>query len=459
MSENKNIVIQQNNRTDYDKLHPEVYDKNVNLSTENASVWGNTLEDALPKIAEMKDNQWEIGDLRYTVKNDLGEKWLLCDGEVYSKELYVKLGQYIGTDSPCVKYKNQQSFPKFDKDNFILFDVFYYENDYYFVGKISGSNNLSTVYVSHGKDFNQVFSLRQVASIRYLSELKILVNQGEVGIIIKSTRTTDAIYFYFSSDLINWNNIRLVQSNDCQIRWCKVINDTWFLCLADASDSSSNKYDRIYYSPEAAPSMMPSLSNLTQANSCYIVSLDYVNNKYVYMYHNEVGANTVLKCATFSDLTFSDYEEFTMNWDVSGNIHYAGFRRMFRVEDGFCLIYSPGNPNTITNQKLYFSYSETGDINQFQDVTILTQSNTGVPYSFNNEYIVLKNNSSQRVFGASGRNGVQTFLPFNFAKIEGSEKIQLLESNSVVDLEYLKSTVKTPNLTVDKRNVYIKALD
>lgn len=97
MSETKNIVIQQNNGTGYDKLHPEVYDKNVNLSTENSSVWGNTLKDALPKIdsrlSVVEDNQWEIGDIRTTTKSDLGEKWLKADGSVYDISKYPDLAK------------------------------------------------------------------------------------------------------------------------------------------------------------------------------------------------------------------------------------------------------------------------------------------------------------------------------------------------------------------------------
>lgn len=97
MSETKNVVIQQNNGTDYDKLHPEVYDKNVNLSTENVSVWGNTLKDALSKINSRltvtESNQWEIGDIRTTTKSDLGEKWLKTDGSSYDTSKYPELSK------------------------------------------------------------------------------------------------------------------------------------------------------------------------------------------------------------------------------------------------------------------------------------------------------------------------------------------------------------------------------
>lgn len=97
MSETKNIVIQQNNGTDYDKLHPETVDSKVNLTGDNVSAWGDTLKEALPKInsrlSVVEDNQWEIGDIRTTTKSDLGEKWLKADGSVYDISKYPDLAK------------------------------------------------------------------------------------------------------------------------------------------------------------------------------------------------------------------------------------------------------------------------------------------------------------------------------------------------------------------------------
>lgn len=97
MSETKNVVIQQNNGTDYDKLHPETVDSKVNLTGGNVSVWGNTLKDALPKINSRltvtESNQWEIGDIRTTTKSDLGEKWLKTDGGSYDTSKYPELSK------------------------------------------------------------------------------------------------------------------------------------------------------------------------------------------------------------------------------------------------------------------------------------------------------------------------------------------------------------------------------
>lgn len=103
MSGTKNVVIQQNNGTDYDKIYPKTRDSEVNLTDDNVSVWGNTLKDALPKIDSRltvtENNQWEIGDIRTTTKSDLGEKWLKADGSVYDTSKYPDLAKVTTVQS------------------------------------------------------------------------------------------------------------------------------------------------------------------------------------------------------------------------------------------------------------------------------------------------------------------------------------------------------------------------
>lgn len=116
MSGTKNVVIQQNNGTDYDKLHPETVDSKVNLTDGNVSVWGNTLKDALPKInnrvTTVEGNQWEIGDLRYTKKNNLGKKWLLTDGsQIDTSGEYSALGDVLGKQNGGWSLQQDSTLP------------------------------------------------------------------------------------------------------------------------------------------------------------------------------------------------------------------------------------------------------------------------------------------------------------------------------------------------------------
>lgn len=95
----QNIEIQQyvGGTSGYNNYYPNTGDNNVKLSTTNASVWGSTLEEALPKInnrlVSTESNQWEIGDIRVTTKNSLGNKWLKCDGSSYKTNSYPDLAK------------------------------------------------------------------------------------------------------------------------------------------------------------------------------------------------------------------------------------------------------------------------------------------------------------------------------------------------------------------------------
>lgn len=180
MSENKNIVIQQNNRTDYDKLHPEVYDKNVNLSTENASVWGNTLEDALPKInnrlTSTEDNQWTIGDIRVTTKSELGNKWLKCDGNSYDTSVYPEL----------VKSTSVQGFP-------------------------FGTGNLKTVNIPGTASNFKAANGNWGSNIQAVEVNGYYVRTSDANIDTKNKKVSFTIYY--STDFENWN------SNDIEFQW------------------------------------------------------------------------------------------------------------------------------------------------------------------------------------------------------------------------------------------------
>ena len=177
MSETKNVVIQQNNGTDYNKIYPEVYDKNVNLSTENASVWGSTLKDALPKInsrtSKIEEDNWKIGDIKISVKESLGDKWLKTDGSLFSKKDYPDLA-----------------------------DICFYKGYPYGTEEITTSTVPGCAYF--GRAINET-NLNSPCSnyvnryhFRFLFSRKV-TEQGE-------KEDSHIMTYYYSPDLINWES-------------------------------------------------------------------------------------------------------------------------------------------------------------------------------------------------------------------------------------------------------------
>ena len=98
MAQNKNFTIKNYTGTDYNILHPKttsgqsLLDKSAQTTTGLAS--GATLNDALQDIN--KDGGiYQIGDTLTTSRTDLGDKWLLCNGQAISNITYPELASLL----------------------------------------------------------------------------------------------------------------------------------------------------------------------------------------------------------------------------------------------------------------------------------------------------------------------------------------------------------------------------
>lgn len=98
MAEKKNFIIENYNGTDYDTLYPEtnsgqvLLDSDAQVTTGLAS--GSTLDDALQSV--VKDGgAFQVGDTLTTARTNLGNKWLLCNGQVISNIEYSELASLL----------------------------------------------------------------------------------------------------------------------------------------------------------------------------------------------------------------------------------------------------------------------------------------------------------------------------------------------------------------------------
>lgn len=98
MAQNKNFTIKNYTGTDYNILHPKttsgqsLLDKSAQTTTGLAS--GSTLDDALQSV--VKDGGiYQIGDTLTTSRTDLGDKWLLCNGNAVSSTTYPELSALL----------------------------------------------------------------------------------------------------------------------------------------------------------------------------------------------------------------------------------------------------------------------------------------------------------------------------------------------------------------------------
>ena len=102
MGEISLFTIKEYNGTDFDTLYPETNSGQVLLdSTAQASTnlpSGSTLDDALQSITK-DGGTYQIGDTLTTTRTNLGDKWLLCNGQQITQADYPVLVEILG-DKP-----------------------------------------------------------------------------------------------------------------------------------------------------------------------------------------------------------------------------------------------------------------------------------------------------------------------------------------------------------------------
>ncbi len=184
----QNFTIENNNGTDYDTLYPEtnsgqiLLDSDAQVTTNLPS--GSTINDALHNI--VKDGgTYQIGDTLTTVRTNLGDKWLLCNGQSISSNKYPALVAQLGTAMFDWHQKGTASISN-------ILDV---------VNKTTGTGNL----------------------------------------FMASQRSSNGYNVYYSTDLLSWSVLR--KENKQPSIWC--VNGTWIIS-SESTYVGFNKY--VYYS-------------------------------------------------------------------------------------------------------------------------------------------------------------------------------------------------------------------
>lgn len=95
MAVDRNVTWKEYNGTDYDNLYPTTKDSNVLLSVESKEKLGISKDGASVSDAFVDMGKtgaaFAVGDTLTTVRTNLGEKWLLCNGATVDKTQYPEL--------------------------------------------------------------------------------------------------------------------------------------------------------------------------------------------------------------------------------------------------------------------------------------------------------------------------------------------------------------------------------
>lgn len=180
MAEKKNFTIENYNGTDYDTLYPEtnsgqvLLDRDAQVTTGLAS--GSTLDDALQSV--VKDTgAFQVGDTLTTARTNLGDKWLLCNGQQIAQTDYPVLVGLLGN-------------------------------------KLFG-------WVSKGTS--------TTANIDYI--VNKTTATGDLFLAKSDTKVGNYYNCYYSTDLLSWQSLKT--SYDKFNIWC--VNGTWIINIKNSA--------------------------------------------------------------------------------------------------------------------------------------------------------------------------------------------------------------------------------
>lgn len=94
MAQQIKITMKENNGSDFDTLYPQTVSNQVIMQDENGALTNKTLDDKVDEIAT-GGGAFQVGDTLTTARTNLGEKWLLCNGEIVTDTQQPELANVV----------------------------------------------------------------------------------------------------------------------------------------------------------------------------------------------------------------------------------------------------------------------------------------------------------------------------------------------------------------------------
>ena len=92
MAQQIKITMKEDNGTDFDTLYSQTVSNQVIMQDESGALTNKTLDDKVNEIAT-DGGAFQVGDTLTTARTDLGDKWLLCNGEIVTESEQPELAQ------------------------------------------------------------------------------------------------------------------------------------------------------------------------------------------------------------------------------------------------------------------------------------------------------------------------------------------------------------------------------
>ena len=327
MANKYNFTIENYNGTDYDTLYPEtnsgqvLLDKAAQTATGLAS--GKTVSDALAQITT-DGGAFQVGDTLTTVRTNLGDKWLLCNGASVDASLYPDLNQMIMADpTKASSYRDITKTAQTTKG--------------YRVKKLNGKYFITGTPLQYADDYTGTWVNTSVNA----TDICFFDNKY---VVVDGTTT-----LRYSTDLNTWSTVTLTNS-------CSYLANTEGLIVAsdmkrgatrDSSGSVPDGTFRSYVATSiealASAAVIPNIGAVQECNgdlfgfyyNTYVFDRNNYNyittTGYIYKYNTETNSFSAIK----SDITLDPSETGTYIGSSDSYYYVLGYPYVTKVADTY----------------------------------------------------------------------------------------------------------------------------
>lgn len=115
MAQQIKITMKEDNGTDFDTLYPQTVSNQVIMQDENGALTNKTLDDKVGEIAT-GGGAFQVGDTLTTARTNLGDKWLLCNGEIVTDTQQPELANVVEFKSLQLSFQSNATIANINEN-------------------------------------------------------------------------------------------------------------------------------------------------------------------------------------------------------------------------------------------------------------------------------------------------------------------------------------------------------
>ena len=349
MATNKNITMKQFNGTDYDTLYPKtvasqvdgVYSKKETLSDGTKTAYGldskAVPDDVFAKIPTFFE---PVGTIKTTVRTDLGDKWLLCNGANVDPATYPELCEVLPAADPRADWAVAENFPLSDFEYTTSFDV-QYINGYYIAMAKGYTGGIFLYAQSLNGPWTKVAVTTSGNNV-YFNKMKYLNGYWVIcGYIAYATYP--CTIFYATSLSGPWTS-KSINSNKNQFITDMIYENGYYIGCGYATGSNADT-GMIYYatsldgtwtSKSVYANEFPTLQTIIYENGYYVTTGPRQSGDAGYVYYTQDFTGTWNRSNAVSNtssgttyLYLNDVKYINGKWIVCGSTSSGNYSRVF----------------------------------------------------------------------------------------------------------------------------------